>query len=123
MAFCPVQLRLRRDRVNGTQLVYIGEFKPEEVWTMSNARAVAASIVGAVPGGVAGYLFLTDHGKTLRRQLEPALDDLVRELTSFGSTVQKAADVANAGWKMLHEALDERGLPSLLNPGQHTSPF
>ena len=64
---------------------------------MSNSRAVAASIVGAVLGGVAGYLFLTDHGKTLRRQLEPALDDVVRELTSFGSTVQKAAGVANAG--------------------------
>jgi hypothetical protein len=77
---------------------------------MSNSRAVAASIVGAVLGGVAAYLCLTDQGKTLRRQLEPALDDFVRELTSFGSTVQKAAGVANAGWRMLHEALDERGL-------------
>jgi hypothetical protein len=90
---------------------------------MDNSRAVAASIVGAVLGGVAGYLFLTDHGKTLRRQLEPALDNFVRELTSFGSTVQKAAGVANAGWRMLNEALDERGLHSVLNPGHRTPPF
>jgi hypothetical protein len=90
---------------------------------MSHSRAVAASIVGAVLGGVTGYLFLTDHGKTLRRQLEPALDDIVRELTSFGSTVKKAAGVANAGWKILNEALDERGLPPLLNPDHHTPPF
>jgi len=29
-------------------------------------------------GGAIGYLFFTDHGKTLRRQLEPALEDFVR---------------------------------------------
>ena len=34
---------------------------------MSHSRAVGASVVGAVLGGVAGYLLLTDHGKTLRR--------------------------------------------------------
>ena len=62
---------------------------------MGNSRAMAAAIVGAVVGGVAGYLFFTDDGRRLRRQLEPALDDFARELNSFRSTINKAAGVAS----------------------------
>ena len=58
---------------------------------MDNSRAIAATLVGAVVGGVAGYLFFTDHGRSIRRQIEPALDDFARELMSFRATVQKAA--------------------------------
>ena len=76
---------------------------------MDNSRAVAATLVGAVIGGVAGYLFFTDHGRSVRRQFEPALDDFARELMSFRSTVQKAAGVASEGWKLLNEALGEGG--------------
>jgi gas vesicle protein len=91
---------------------------------MNNSRALAATLVGAVIGGVAGYLFFTEHGRTVRRQLEPALDDLSRELMSFRSTVQKAAGVANEGWKLLNEALGEGGQHPPRYPGAHqTSPF
>jgi len=91
---------------------------------MNNSRAVAATIVGAVIGGVAGYLFFTDHGRSVRRQIEPALDDFARELMSFRATVQKAAGVANEGWKLLNEALGEGGqqAPRYASPHQ-TSPF
>ena len=58
---------------------------------MDNSRAMAATVVGAVVGGVAGYLFFTDHGRSVRRQIEPALDDFSRELMSFRATVQKAS--------------------------------
>jgi gas vesicle protein len=47
---------------------------------MNNSRELAATLVGAVIGGVAGYLFFTDRGRSLRRQIEPALDDFSREL-------------------------------------------
>jgi gas vesicle protein len=91
---------------------------------MNNSRAVAATIVGAVVGGAAGYLFFTDHGRSLRRQIEPALDDFARELMSFRSTVQKAAGVANEGWKLLNEALGEGGGQAQRYPGpRQTSPF
>src|SRR5437588_429418 len=40
-------------------------------------RALAATVAGAVIGGAAGYLFFTDRGRALRRQIEPALDDIV----------------------------------------------
>jgi gas vesicle protein len=91
---------------------------------MNNSRAVAATVVGAVIGGVAGYLFFTDHGRTLRRQIEPALDDFARELMSFRATVQKAAGVANEGWKLLNDALGESGQHAPRYAGPHqSSPF
>jgi gas vesicle protein len=91
---------------------------------MNNSRAIAATLVGAVIGGMAGYLFFTEHGRRVRRQIEPALDDFARELMSFRTTVQKAAGVANEGWQLLNQALGEGGQqpPRYANPRQ-TSPF
>jgi hypothetical protein len=89
-----------------------------------NSRTIAATIVGAVIGGIAGYLFFTENGKELRRQFEPALDDLTRELNSFRSTFEKAAGVATEGWKVLNEALGEGGGRNLRYSNPHqTSPF
>ena len=50
---------------------------------MNNSRELAATIVGAVIGGIAGYLFFTERGRSVRRQIETALGDLSRELLSF----------------------------------------
>ena len=93
--------------------------------TEEKSRAVAATIVGAIVGGVAGYLFFTDRGRALRRQLEPALEDVSRELNSFRNTVQKAAGVANEGWKLLNDALAETGgqRPPRYAGTHQTSPF
>jgi gas vesicle protein len=85
---------------------------------------MAATMVGAFIGGVAGYLFFTDNGRHLRRQIEPALEDIARELNSFRATVQKAAGVANEGWKLLNDAVGEAGGPTRRFPNAHqTSPF
>ena len=89
---------------------------------MDNSRAIAATMVGAVAGGVAGYLFFTDHGRSLRRQIEPALEDFARELMSFRATVMKASGVASEGWKLLNEAMGETGSATTY-PGRQTSPF
>ena len=91
---------------------------------MGNSRALTASLVGAVIGGVAGYLFFTDEGRRLRRQIEPALDDIARELNSFRSTIGKAAGVANEGWKLLNDAIGESGRPAARYPSaRQSSPF
>jgi len=90
---------------------------------MDNSRALGATLVGAVIGGVAGYLFFTDHGRSLRRQIEPALDDFARELMSFRGTVQKAAGVANEGWKLLNETLGESGEPRRFPSTHQSAPF
>jgi len=88
---------------------------------MNNSRELAAIVTGAVVGGVAGYLFFTDRGRSVRRQIEPALDDFTRELMSFRSTVQKATGVASEGWRLLNDALGESTAPKF--PGRQTSPF
>jgi gas vesicle protein len=72
-------------------------------------NTLKVTIIGAVLGGAAGFLFFTDRGRELRRQIEPALDDFSRELYSFRGTVQRAVGVAVEGWKLLNEALGESG--------------
>ncbi len=89
-----------------------------------HSQAIAATIVGAVAGALAGYLFFTERGRSLRRQLDPALDDFARELSHFRGTIHKAADVASEGWKLLHAALGEGQPAPLRYPTPHqTSPF
>ena len=89
----------------------------------NNARAMAATIAGAVIGGCAAYVLFTERGRALRRQVEPALDNFARELDSLRLTIKKAAAVANEGWKLLNEAM-ESGSPSSRYPTVHqTSPF
>lgn len=86
---------------------------------------MTAVALGAVVGAVAGYLLLTDRGRELRRQFEPAFEDLTRELSSFRTTAEKFSDVASQGWKLLHEVLGEGGPPGPPRyPSTHqTSPF
>ena len=90
---------------------------------MNNLREMAATIVGAVIGGVAGYLFFTERGRSVRRRIEPALEDFSHELMSFRNTVQEAAGVANEGWKLLNDTLGEGGKPPARYPSGQTSPF
>lgn len=71
------------------------------------SQTVAATMVGAVVGAMAGYMFFTDRGRALRRQLEPAIEDMARELVQFRGTLNRAFGVANEGWKVLNEALGE----------------
>jgi hypothetical protein len=94
-----------------------------EGYVTDNSRAMAATIVGAIVGGMAGYLFFTDRGRAIRRSLEPALEDLARELHSFRGTIQKASGVATEGWQLLNEAMGEGGAPRRFPSAHQTSPF
>lgn len=86
-------------------------------------RACAASMVGAVIGAAAGYMFFTDRGRSLRRHLETALETLAPELSHFSDTINRTAGIAGESWKLLNEALgDSSGAPRYVNPHQ-TSPF
>jgi hypothetical protein len=68
-----------------------------------DSRTIAAVVGGAVLGGLAGYFFMTDRGRTMRRQLEPALEDFARELSGFRNTIQKAVAVASESWNALSD--------------------
>ena len=60
-------------------------------------------VAGAVVGGAAGWLFLTDDGRRLRRDLQPRLDDLAERAMQLRDTAMRAQRAANEGWRALQE--------------------
>ena len=87
------------------------------------SRTFVATAVGAVIGGIAGYMFFTEKGQAVRRQLEPVLDDLTRELNQFRGTFTRAAGVASEGWRLLNEALGEGPDAGRYQNPRQSSPF
>ena len=67
------------------------------------SRVLMATLLGAVAGGVYGWLYLTENGRRVRDQIEPKLDDFVGELTRVRGTVEKARSAASEGWRSLNE--------------------
>lgn len=67
------------------------------------SRVLLAACLGAAIGAAWGWLYLTDTGRRFKDQIEPKLDDFMRELTQARGTVEKARSVANEGWRSLNE--------------------
>ena len=92
-----------------------------------HSQAIAATIAGAVLGGIAGYLFWSDEGRTVRRRLESSVATMARELGSFRRTIVQAAGAASEGLRFLDEfsgALDEgRAAASRHGEPHQTAPF
>jgi hypothetical protein len=65
------------------------------------SRVLVATLLGAVAGGVWGWLYLTEQGRRVRQQIDPKLDDFIREMQSVRGTVEKAKTAANEGWRSL----------------------
>lgn len=82
-------------------------------------RTLAAAIVGAAVGGAVGYLFFTERGRAFRRRLEPALEDLAREIGEVRGALTRATSVAGQGWRILHDVMSD---PRYVQTRQ-TSPF
>ena len=76
---------------------------PEGGDVNDRSRVLTAALIGAVAGGVWGWLYMTEGGRRVRRQIEPKLDDFMRELQNVRGTVEKARTAANAGWRSLGE--------------------
>jgi gas vesicle protein len=60
-------------------------------------RVLMSACLGALIGGVAGYLFLTEDGRRVRERLEPGMDDLLREMQHLRSAAEKATLAATEG--------------------------
>jgi hypothetical protein len=67
------------------------------------SRVLMATCMGAVIGGVWGWLYLTEGGRRIRDQIEPKLEDFMSELTRVRGTVEKARTAANEGWRSLND--------------------
>lgn len=66
-------------------------------------RVMASVAVGAVVGGVVGYLFFTEEGRRRRGDIEPAVEQLMQEARRFRVTIEKMQDAAGEGMRMFNE--------------------
>jgi gas vesicle protein len=71
------------------------------------SAVLLGAAVGAVAGGLAGYLFLTERGRALRDDLQPALGDMLRNVSALRDTVERARSAASEGWRAISEAAGE----------------
>ena len=67
------------------------------------SRVLMATFMGAIIGGVWGWLYMTESGRRVRDQIEPRLDDFMNELARMRGTVEKARTAANEGWRSVSE--------------------
>ena len=67
------------------------------------SRVLLATCLGAIAGGICGWLYLTENGGRFREQIEPKLDELIGEMTRVRGTVEKARTAANEGWRSLSD--------------------
>lgn len=63
--------------------------------------------MGAIVGGVWGYLYLTESGRRFRVQLEPRIDDFLNEMHRMQGTVHKAREAAGESWASLQEIAND----------------
>jgi hypothetical protein len=73
------------------------------------SRVLLATVMGAVAGGVWGWLYLTENGRHVKNQIEPKLDDFIQELTRVRGTVEKARTAASEGWRSLSDIAGSAG--------------
>lgn len=86
------------------------------------AQLALVTLVGATVGGLTGYLFFTEHGRRLRRRLEPSFDEINRELNRFRESLQKAARAADEGWRLIDEITTGRSTNGPAQ-GRQVAPF
>jgi hypothetical protein len=67
------------------------------------SRVLTATLIGAVAGGVWGWLYLTEQGRRIRDQIEPKLDDFIGEISRVRGTVDKVRTAADEGWRSLND--------------------
>jgi hypothetical protein len=77
--------------------------RTKEAGVDERSRVVMAAFLGAVAGGLWGWLYMTENGRRVRDQIEPKLDDFMHELTRMRGTVEKARTAANEGWRSLND--------------------
>jgi len=65
------------------------------------ARVAVSAGVGALVGGLVGYLFLTAAGRRLRERLDPGLDEVLGELRRLGEAAERAMAAAADGFLTL----------------------
>ena len=72
------------------------------------SQVLAATLLGAVAGGLVGFLYLTDRGRKVRDQIEPMVESMIGELDRARGTVEKARDAAIEGRRAVDDLLSPK---------------
>jgi hypothetical protein len=74
-------------------------------------RVTMCAALGALAGGVAGYLLMTERGRSLRTELEPRLDDLMGEVQRLGAAFERTRRAVDEGWRSFSHLASESPAP------------
>jgi gas vesicle protein len=80
----------------------------EEDVVDDRGRVLGATLLGAAVGGLAGYLFLTESGRALRREFEPKLDNALAEIRRLRGAILKLKEAAREGQRSFDEVLGQK---------------
>ena len=69
------------------------------------SRVLTAACVGAVLGGVWGWLYLTKSGCQARDRIEPTVDRIIDELKEVRATGEKAKTAVDDGRRLLADVI------------------
>jgi gas vesicle protein len=72
------------------------------------ARVALCMGLGALAGGLAGYLLTTERGRATRVDLAPRLQALVDEAQELGTAFERTRRAVADGWKTFNEIVDQR---------------
>jgi len=71
------------------------------------ARVAVSIFLGAIAGGVAGYVLFTDRGRDFRRQLEPQLNELMGEVNHLRATFDRARTAFSDGLRSFNDLMEQ----------------
>jgi hypothetical protein len=67
----------------------------------SRHTSAVAVLIGAVTGGLAGYLLLTPEGRQVCRAIGAALEDVAAESARFANSLRRAQSALSSSWDAL----------------------
>jgi gas vesicle protein len=71
-------------------------------------RIAMAIGLGALVGGVAGYLLLTERGRQMRDELEPRLNDVMGEIDKLRQTFESTRTAVAEGWRSFNTLMEQQ---------------
>jgi hypothetical protein len=64
--------------------------------------------LGALTGGLVGYLLVTERGRSVRQGLGPRLQAFIDEAEELGQAFDRTRRAVADGWKTFNQIVDDR---------------
>lgn len=81
------------------------------------SQVLLSTLLGATVGAILGGLYLTERGRRVREQIDPALDGFVTEIERVRGTVDKARAAAQEGRRAFDDAMAAATAPESSDAG------